>query len=122
MIVATVASPRIRDRVLFAAATVLNIAVVCWPSAPGGVPAVPGLDKVVHVVVFAAVAVTGVRAGVPPLALLAALLAWALGSELVQALALPARGADGWDALADVAGTIVGLLVGVRLRKGRRPR
>jgi VanZ family protein len=120
--IATIASPRARDRVLFAAAVVLNVAVVCWPSAPGGVPAVPGLDKVVHVVVFAAVACTGVLAGVRPRVLLVALLVWALGSELVQALALPARGADGWDALADVAGTVVGLLAGVRLRERRRPR
>jgi hypothetical protein len=114
-------SSRDRDRLAFCATVAVNLAVLLAPSTPGpsllpglaglaGLAGMEGMDKAVHALVFAAVAGTGVRVHLPWRALLATLLAWAVVSELIQGAVLPSRAADGWDVLADVAGTLFGLL------------
>ena len=100
--------------VALAGAVVLQLVVLYVPRAPstGGVPQ---LDKVIHVGVFAAVAVTGVLAGLPVRWLVGALLAHAVVSELIQWLALAHRDGDWRDSIADSLGTLAGAAVALRL-------
>ena len=85
---------------------------------PGStVPAGPPYsDKVVHALLFAALAVTGLRAGVRPVVLMVGLVAYACGSEVLQAVLPIHRDGDPADAVVDLLGVAAGLLV------GRRPR
>lgn len=76
------------------------------PDVPGG--GVPGLDKVVHAVVFAALTSTGLRAGLGARWLVPAVLGYALASEAVQGWALADRSGDPWDLLADAGGVALG--------------
>lgn len=112
------------DRGLFAASVAVQLMVLYWPLGVGG-PAVPGVDKVVHVAVFAAVALAGRRAGVGVWPLAAGLGLHAVVSEAVQGALLDRRDADPLDVVADLAGVVVGLLaarlVAGRLAAGRRP-
>lgn len=94
--------------VAFAGAVAVNLAVVFAPQPDVPGQGVPGLDKVVHVGVFAAVAVTGLRAGVPGRWLVPVLLTHAVTSEVIQARLLPDRSGDPWDALADAVGVALG--------------
>lgn len=103
-------------QIAFLLAVAVNLAVLYAPS-PGGAPAVRGLDKVIHVVVFAAVAYSGARAGLPARALVPALLLHAVVSELVQHTLLPSRTGDPLDLVADGFGTLVGWVL-VRGRRG----
>jgi VanZ family protein len=80
--------------------------VLFWPDPAGPDSGVPGADKVVHAVLFALLAATarlrlGARRWV-----LAAVLGYAVLSEVVQAVALPDRSGDGLDVVADVAGAL----------------
>ena len=84
------------------------------PSGGGSGPA--GSDKVVHLLLFAALAATvrwrfGAR-----LPALVAVAAYAPVSELVQALLLPGRSGDPLDVVADLAGVAVGWTLGRLLR------
>jgi hypothetical protein len=97
------------------AAFLVAIAVQCvllyiprTPSVDSGLP----IDKVVHVAMFAAVAATGVRAGVDVRILVVALVAQAVLSEVIQWALLPGRGGDPVDAMADLAGIAVGVALG----------
>jgi hypothetical protein len=72
---------------------------------------VPHLDKIAHAVAFAAVAWTGLRAGVPARWLLPALVLHALVSEMVQGELLARRSGDPADVLADLLGTLAGALL-----------
>lgn len=78
------------------------------PAGPSGLP----LDKIVHILLFAAVAAIGVMAGIPRRWLITGLLMQAMASELVQGALLDNRGADPWDFAADLVGIAVGLLIG----------
>lgn len=102
-------------------AAVLGSLVVLFSPASGLPPAFPGTDKLVHVVVFGALAVTGRWAGLPWRGLAAGLVAYAIGSELVQGALPLGRSPDALDVLADVAGAAAGLLL-VRLRLRLRAR
>jgi VanZ family protein len=84
------------------------------PSAP------PGVDKLVHLLLFLALALAGRWAGIRarPLALL--LVAYAGLSEVVQAVSDLQRSGSVLDWLADVAGAGLGLLAWRRLER-RRP-
>ena len=92
----------------FGVLVVLSLVVLFTPSS--GVPSVhPGVDKVIHLALFAALALTGRWAGLRPAALAVGLAAYAGISEVLQAV-LPIGRDGGWtDALADVAGVAVGL-------------
>jgi hypothetical protein len=97
-------------RAAFAAAVAVHLVVLYWPRAvsEGGVPY---LDKVVHVLVFGAVAWTGARAGLRVRWLAAVLVLHAVSSELVQHFLLAARSGDPADAAADVLGVVAGVAV-----------
>lgn len=100
-----------RARAAFAVAVLVQLVVLYWPASadgPAGVP--PGTDKLVHAGVFAAVAWTGLRVGLPVRALVATLLGHAVLSEVVQGALLAERNGDPGDALADAAGVLAGML------------
>jgi hypothetical protein len=88
-------------------ALAIQLIVVYSPQGVGG-PRIAGLDKVVHVLVFAAPALAALMAGISA--------AWALGilavhapvSELIQHFALPHRSGDVMDVMADFAGVALG--------------
>ncbi|WP_409331529.1 VanZ family protein [Trujillonella humicola] len=85
-------------------------------------PAFFGVDKVVHVVLFAALAVAGRWAGVPARLLALLLTGYALVSEVVQALAPLDRSGSVGDWLADVLGVALGLLAWAGIARGRASR
>ena len=104
----------------FAVAVLVSLAVLFAPASD--VPsAPPGVDKVVHLLLFAALAGTGRWAGVRlrPLAVL--LVVYAAVSELLQSLDVLSRSTSVADWLADVAGVLLGLLVWELLCGRRRP-
>ncbi len=113
-------APR-RARALFAVAVLVHLAVVYAPSANAPGAGIPHADKLVHMLIFAAVAWTGIRAGLPALPLGLALGAHAVASEVVQGALLPARSGDPWDTAADLVGVALGLTGAGRPRpSGRR--
>jgi hypothetical protein len=88
---------------LFAVAVAVNLVLLFWPRAlgnPGGLP----FDKVVHLLSFAAVMWSGVRAGLAIRWLGAVLAVHAVTSELIQHALLPGRSGDPADVLADLTG------------------
>ncbi|HZI98301.1 MAG TPA: hypothetical protein VFD41_12330 [Actinomycetales bacterium] len=103
-------------RGLFVAALVVQLVVLYWPR-PVDAAAVPGLDKVVHVAIFAAAAMAGRRAGVPVRWLAAGLALHAVVSEVIQGTLLEGRSADPFDAVADLVGVAIGLAVARRLAR-----
>ncbi|MGH8969395.1 MAG: VanZ family protein [Actinomycetes bacterium] len=102
---------RWHDRMLFATAVAVNLALVYWPRAADG-PGLPHLDKLAHAAVFAAVAWTGLRAGMRWTWLAALLTVHAVTSEVLQHTALPGRSGDPADVLADLVGVAGGLILG----------
>ncbi len=101
----------------FAAVGLLSLAVLFWPSPAGGGVAVPGADKAVHLGLFLLLAVTAALRFGAVVRVLVLALAYAAGSELVQASLLAERSGDAWDVLADAVGAAVGWLF-VRRRQG----
>ena len=104
----------------FAGAVLVSLVVLFAPSS-GEAGSIPHLDKAVHAAVFGLLAATGVwrfgRAG----AVLAACLAYAVGSEVVQHVALAERSGDVLDVAADGLGALAGVLGAlVVLRRGRQ--
>ena len=85
-------------------------AVVLFTPASGVPVGPPGTDKVVHVLLFAALAATGRWAGVRSVPLALGLVAYAGLSEVVQGATPLARSASLADGVADVAGIALGLL------------
>ncbi|MGH8825705.1 MAG: VanZ family protein [Jiangellaceae bacterium] len=114
-------------RLLFGVAVLAQLVVLYAPDAPAGPVAVPHLDTVVHVAVFAAVVWSGRRAGLPVWPLVVISVVQAVGSEAVQAALLPGRSGDPGDVVADLAGIALGVLLSrTRLghdtaREGTRP-
>jgi VanZ family protein len=110
-------------RVAFAACLLLSLVVLFSPGSE--VPTdVPVSDKLVHFLLFVSLGVTGRLAGLAPLPLLVALVAYAGVSEVLQAVLPINRDGDVLDALADSLGVVIGLAVGsgVRTVIGRRNR
>ena len=104
----------------FAVAIVVSVVVLFTPAT--GVPtAPPGVDKVVHAALFAALAGTGRWAALGARGLALALLVYAAGSELVQGLDLLNRSASLADWLADAVGILLGLALGGLLSRRPRP-
>lgn len=75
------------------------------PSAP------PGTDKVVHLALFAALAITGRIAGARTAWLLPVLVGYAALSEVLQGLLPIGRSCELLDGLVDVAGALLGWAV-----------
>ena len=133
-------TPRVLAGPLAFVAVVLASLVVLFAPAsttPSALP--PGVDKAVHLALFAALAWTGVlwidaaaerggdpqverqpgrRAGLPVVGLAAGLVVYAAGSEVLQGLLPLGRTSDPLDAVVDVVGVALGL-VAVR-RPARR--
>jgi hypothetical protein len=98
------------SRWAFAVTVLVSLAVLFVPAS--GVPvAPPGVDKLVHVLLFAALAVTARWAGIGVRAVAGLLLGYAAASELLQALPVLGRSAELVDWLADAGGVLVGLAV-----------
>jgi VanZ family protein len=96
-------------RIAFAVACAVNLAVLYSPRAAGA--GIPYADKITHALLFAAVAYTGIRIRLPLIWLSAALVLNAVVSELVQHTWLTNRSGDVTDAVADVAGAALGVLL-----------
>ena len=98
------------SRGVFAVVVLISFAVLFAPASdvPG---APPGVDKLVHIGLFTALALTGRWAGIGVRALVALLVGYAVVSELVQGLTPLARSASVGDGLADVGGIVLGLLL-----------
>ena len=95
---------------------VLLSLVVLFAPAPGGPAGPPGADKAVHAVLFLLLAATARWALGPAHRVLAAVLVYAVASEVVQALLLTERSGDPLDVLADAAGATAGWVLARRLR------
>ena len=96
-------------RAAFAVTLLVSAVVLFLPAS--GVPTAPaGTDKLVHLLVFAALACTGRWAGAGPIRLGLGLLAYAGLSEVVQGTALLGRSASLADGAFDAMGIVVGLL------------
>ncbi|WP_018161785.1 VanZ family protein [Smaragdicoccus niigatensis] len=96
-------------RFVFPAVVALSIMVLFVPMPPG--PAhLP--DKLVHIITFAGLAGNGVLAQFRRDWLVGALLAYAVGSEILQGLLPIQRHADWRDAVADTVGIVIGLVAG----------
>ncbi|MGL5857104.1 MAG: VanZ family protein [Angustibacter sp.] len=99
-----------RAWLLFAGTVLLQLVVLYAPRAPGVGTGV-GLDKVVHVAVFGAVAVAAARVGLRRGVTAGALAVHAVLSEVLQASVLPQRSGDPWDVVADCVGVVLGGLI-----------
>ncbi|WP_432889355.1 VanZ family protein [Kribbella sp. CA-245084] len=104
-------------RIVFVAAVALQLYGVYSPREAGPHVGIPQIDKIAHCFLFAAVAFTGLKVGVPARWLLGALAANAIVSELVQHWLLPQRDGDPLDALADLAGVALGAWLGFRANR-----
>jgi hypothetical protein len=97
------------SRGAFAVTVLVSLAVLFAPASD--VPAAPpGVDKVVHLLLFAALALAGRWAGTRPGPLAVLLLVYAAVSEVVQAVSALQRSGSVLDWLADTAGVGLGLL------------
>ncbi|MFI6101698.1 VanZ family protein [Lentzea sp. NPDC051213] len=105
---------------LFVTATLLSVVVLFTPES--GVPtAPPGTDKVIHTLLFALLAFTGLNAKISRI--LPVLVIYAGVSEVLQELITPLRRSGDWlDALVDVLGIALGWFIWSRLthRRGLR--
>ena len=97
-------------RVPFAFVVLISFGVLFTPAS--GVPsAPPGTDKIVHLALFAGLAVTGRLAGMRPGTLLLGLACYAGLSEVLQEAFTPGRSGDVSDAVVDLLGAGAGLAV-----------
>jgi hypothetical protein len=88
----------------------VSLAVLFAP--PSDVPSSPpGVDKLVHLTLFAVLALTGRWAGIGRGVLSVALVLYAAVSELLQGTDLVDRDASTGDLVADSAGVLAGLLL-----------
>jgi hypothetical protein len=102
-------------RLPFVGAVLVSLVVLFTPASdvPSGFP---GSDKLVHVAVFAALALTGRLAGLPRAGLVAGLVAYAVGSEVLQGLLPLGRSPDVVDVLADGMGVALGVWASIDFR------
>jgi VanZ family protein len=106
----------------FAVAVLVSVVVLFVP-ASATPPALPGVDKLVHLALFGVLALTGRLGRLPVGGLATALVAYAAGSEVLQGLLPIGRSADPVDALVDVVGVALGLVAARRfLRAGDQAR
>lgn len=96
------------SRGLFAVVVLVSLAVLFAPG-PDVPVAPPGVDKVVHAGLFAALAVSGRWAGVGRSVLSGLLVGYAAVSEVVQELSPLERTGSVADLLFDVVGILLGL-------------
>jgi hypothetical protein len=98
------------SRLPFGIAGLASLIILFTPES--GVPtAPPGTDKVVHFVLFAALAGSGRIAGFRTSRLLPGLAGYAAASEILQGVLPLGRSCDVVDGLVDVAGAVAGWAV-----------
>ena len=95
--------------VAFGVALAVQLIAVYSPQGPGG-PQITGLDKVVHVLIFAGPVLAALMAGLSAPWVIGILAVHAPVSELIQHFALPHRTGDVFDMMADLVGVAVGSL------------
>jgi len=96
---------------------VVSLYVLFWPDPAGGSVGIRGADKVVHLLLFAALAATARLRFGSRVAALGGVAGYAAVSEVVQALLLSRRSGDLLDLVADLLGVALGWwLVGRRHR------
>jgi hypothetical protein len=103
---------------VFLVALAVSAVMLFSPNAPGEGP-FPGSDKVVHFLIFTTLAALGRRTRIPVPVLAGGLIAYAVGSELIQGLEAN-RSASPTDALADFCGIAVGSSLAPLLRRWAR--
>ena len=91
----------------FGVVLLVQLIAVYAPGGPGG-PEVNGLDKVIHVLIFAAPAFAALMVGKWPWWALGILAVHAPVSELIQHFLLPHRSGDLLDVMADLGGVVLG--------------
>ncbi|WP_346619521.1 VanZ family protein [Blastococcus montanus] len=97
------------SRVVLALVLLVSVVVLFAPASD--VPSAPaGVDKVVHLLLFAGLAISARWAGGRGTPVAAGLVLYAVASELVQGLTPLARSASPADLIADVVGVLVGSL------------
>ncbi len=99
---------------LLALAVAVQLVVLYAPST-GGPALFPQADKVVHLLVFLVPVALALVAGFRRRLVVAVFAAQAVLSEVVQAVFLPYRSGDPLDAVADLTGVALGVLVGTML-------
>jgi hypothetical protein len=109
------------SRGVFAVTVLVSLAVLFAPG-PDVPSAPPGVDKLVHGTLFAALALTGRWAGVVRGVLVGLLVLYAAVSELLQGIPALERDASVADWVADVVGVLLGLLVWGLLARRRTTR
>ena len=107
------------SRGAFAVVALVSFAVLFAPQSDVPV-APPGVDKVVHLLLFTALAVSGRWAGMGRRVLAALLVVYAAVSEVVQGVTPLGRSASVADWLADVVGVLLGLALWAWLIRPRR--
>jgi VanZ family protein len=95
-------------------ACVASVLVLFAPSG-GAAPSVPGLDKAVHLALFAFLAGTTRWRFGADLRPLGAVAGYALASEVLQGALLRDRSGDPYDVVADVLGAVLGWVVAQQL-------
>ena len=100
--------------VLLGLAVAVQLVVLYSPDG-GGPPPFAQADKVVHLLVFLVPVALAVVAGFRRRVVVAVFAAQAVLSEVVQGLFLPHRSGDVLDAVADLTGVALGVLVGTWL-------
>lgn len=102
-------TPKLLWRLGFAVALAVQLIVVYYPKGVGGVE-IPGLDKVVHLLIFAAPALAALMVGIRARWALGILAVHAPVSELIQHFGLANREGDVLDVMADLGGVVLGWL------------
>ena len=101
------------SRGVFAVVVLVSLAVLFAPA--DDVPSSPpGVDKLVHLLLFAALAASGRWAGARADVLAGVLVLYAAVSEVVQGVSALGRSASVADWIADAVGVLVGLLAWAR--------
>jgi len=96
-------------RLAFAGVLALSLVMLFSPAS--GASDIAVSDKLIHFLLFTALAVTGRLAGVPIVTLAIGLAGYAGASELLQAALPIERDGDVRDAVADVLGVATGLVL-----------
>lgn len=103
----------------FVLACLVHLYGLYSPEQAGPHTDIPYADKAAHFLLFAVVAYTGLRVGVPARLLLPLLIANAAVSELVQHYLLAHRSGDAYDSVADLVGVTLGAWAGFRAVRRR---
>ncbi len=92
---------------VFGVSLAVQLIVVYAPDGPAG-PQINGLDKVIHVFIFAVPALAALMVGIRARWALGILAVHAPVSELIQDLVLTHRSGDVLDVMADLSGVVLG--------------